>query len=75
MADSSATCRNCRFWSPSHPAFREQDRGGQYCRRRAPVCVSDTREALWPLTKAADWCGEFERFNLVPATTEQDVRS
>lgn len=40
-------CGGCRYWQH-----------GQ-CRRHAPTPDADWAEAVWPLTEATDWCGEW----------------
>ena len=55
--DQSSVCAICRFWEPL------EDNGFQgQCRRHAPEPqVTDSVHvlAVWPVTNAQDWCGEF----------------
>lgn len=57
------TCGQCRFWDPFDDAEGE-------CRRHSPAAIlygmqasrNDSAadfHAAWPVTGAADWCGEF----------------
>ena len=49
-------CATCRFWRPGADGRGE-------CRRRAPLPTLDDRKhyvAVWPVTRAADWCGEHQ---------------
>ena len=53
-------CSNCTFSDP----YRSDNLN--FCRRHAPQCgLVDTQpaipdDAVWPLVKDNDWCGEFE---------------
>jgi len=56
-------CSRCRFWS------RVDESDGE-CRRREPTLVwafGDLTSA-WPITDAAEWCGEWR-----PVTAEPDA--
>lgn len=54
------TCSGCRFWD------RRQNADLGLCRRRAPLpglprtSGLDAERALWPLTVADDFCGEWQ---------------
>ena len=71
---TTQTCLNCRFWD----AWPDAQVG--YCRRYAPkplplVLVldddgSDRAEAMWPITDADEWCGEFEKDGIDVKTCE-----
>jgi len=55
------TCGSCDYWQPLWPRAdhaRELDPGG--CRRHAPR-NTDEGYAMWPVTSAADWCGDYQR--------------
>lgn len=70
-----ADCSGCRFWKRTTPDPEPPDRiGGIWgmCRRRAPVALSTSyvdgldrvqfeTASVFPLTMAAEWCGEWER--------------
>jgi len=53
-------CKDCTFWNP-----QAKDQG--QCRRHAPQLVAfevDERvkfESKFPVTKAEDWCGDFQK--------------
>jgi len=50
MPANGRACSTCTFWD------------GTYCRRYAPALFSASAHAgamFWPITKAADWCGEY----------------
>lgn len=56
-------CETCLWWEDSVPDLLPDE--GE-CRRRAPVPWRESvetqglgRRALWPLTFALDWCGEW----------------
>lgn len=51
----SRACHHCEFWS----GFSDKQSG--HCRRYPPIVQQDNiyREAVIPITKAGDWCGEF----------------
>lgn len=57
---ATAVCSSCKHWSNQASA----DKGE--CRRHAPQTLvftidAETKfESRFPVTKAADWCGEFE---------------
>ena len=57
MTEVEFSCSTCRFWE-------EQS---QCCRRYAPSPIlgsgepgDERQNTLWALTKADDWCGEYE---------------
>jgi hypothetical protein len=55
--DEARMCAVCGFWEPL-----EDNRFQGQCRRRAPkpqVTESVHVLAVWPVTNARDWCGEF----------------
>jgi hypothetical protein len=60
---SEGTCKTCPFWDAS-PADRG-DAAERECRVRSPAAWSvphreaaPARDAMWPWTRADDWCGE-----------------
>jgi len=60
-------CRHCRFWRKRHSVDDADDWGE--CRRMPPSLpeVGDEKlvvAGVWPCTKAADWCGEWEPLGL-----------
>ena len=63
-AQENAHCRTCRFWRQRRVQDEADDWGE--CRRMPPALpeVADERlvgAGVWPFTKAADWCGEWEQ--------------
>ncbi|KKK96729.1 hypothetical protein LCGC14_2659900 [marine sediment metagenome] len=44
-------CNNCLYWSGNEL--------GQ-CRRNTPTTENKYHKAVWPSTKASDWCGEWK---------------
>jgi hypothetical protein len=48
-------CSSCNFWSPTDP-------GDGLCRRSHPMGTEFGR-ALWAVTSASEWCGEYERLD------------
>lgn len=58
QAASTARCENCNYWNAKASAEGE-------CRRHAPQTIAFTVddstkfESRFPVTKAADWCGDF----------------
>jgi len=48
-------CSSCRFWGPTGD-------GLDLCRKSPPL-GSESGMALWPVTTASDWCGEYERLD------------
>lgn len=55
----AAKCQSCTYWQPKSDATGE-------CRRHAPQTIAftvdeDVRfESRFPVTQAADWCGDYE---------------
>jgi hypothetical protein len=47
-------CYNCYFWYAS-----SEDNNGE-CRFGSPILVSESREAIWPITQPSDGCGDYE---------------
>ena len=50
------TCSTCGWWNTE-----DDDNGAGHCRRYAPRPVADgvATQAVWPITRAAEWCGEW----------------
>lgn len=73
MAFPEWHCRTCQFWAP--PYDEEGDEAGE-CRRHAPrpnkersqqdwheqVPTFKEAGALWPITYAHEWCGEWRQW-------------
>jgi len=64
------TCSNCRFW---HFA-QEQPKSG-FCRVNPPILAGQANVgmnlgsnliAVWPLTLAVNWCGEWQEQSRMP---------
>lgn len=63
------SCDTCKFWE------HDEDDDEGWCRRRAPRpyripldedgSLHITR-AMWPLTDANQWCGEWDAIPLIP---------
>jgi len=54
-------CEDCRFWDDGGSGAAGWKLGHGMCRRNAPAVTRQWNTGvLWPLTKADDWCGEFE---------------
>ncbi len=51
MTDPRPRCEACRFW-------KESSRRKGFCHRYPPF--PGKGHALWPVTLADDWCGEFQ---------------
>lgn len=52
----NGACLRCRFWT----GFVTKENHG-HCRRYPPVIWRDQyKEGDFPITKAGDWCGEFQ---------------
>lgn len=49
IGENPQSCKSCRFY------FEQAG----FCRRRAPT-VDAVEWAVWPVTSATDWCGEWE---------------
>lgn len=64
MPNKKAACARCVNW------VKGEESMGQ-CRRHAPRPRDrdwrGDRPWLWPLTRATDWCGEFEQRTRVPS--------
>lgn len=65
MSQNAPCCAACQFWDSAAPGDRRE------CRRHAPqfmqihlrlVPIGDARnnDAVWPLTMAGHWCGDFQ---------------
>ncbi len=52
---ADASCGTCRFWATGVYASRVNE-----CRCHAPTLVTVERHAEWPLTRAEEWCGEWQ---------------
>jgi hypothetical protein len=48
-------CQTCRFWEGVAHRY-----GEGLCRRNSPWPDTTTHAALWPVTLAVDWCGDFQ---------------
>ena len=46
MSPWGTTCRTCVFWN------------NYECRQSAPVANAQGGFAVWPVTRALDWCGD-----------------
>lgn len=56
-------CATCRFWDPYYDVSGNCQRYAPkptLVRSRLEVNNSDLTEALWPITSADDYCGEWE---------------
>jgi hypothetical protein len=56
---TTTRCSNCYSWEE----LEDHQRGR--CRRHAPTPSLSGLEALWPITRADDWCGQFEPISAV----------
>lgn len=52
---ADAACVMCEF-SQVH----ESNDAWFYCRRRSPSIVAVGAQAVWPIVKTDDWCGEYK---------------
>lgn len=52
------TCKTCRYWVELRPEAGSPTPGG-YCHRMPPTALGF---ATWPITRPADWCGEWVMF-------------
>ena len=63
MRSTRRRCRQCEFWDPGTIDRSKGEQG--WCHHSAPIPY-DLRDdggyrlASWPMTYAADWCGEFK---------------
>jgi hypothetical protein len=76
MAAAPTSCALCHFWEPESAGDRHQaaDTDLGTCHRVPPIPNAQTSEAaVWPLTQAADWCGEFAPAALPPEVVDQPV--
>ena len=65
--DSASVCAICKYWLP----LEENGFQGQ-CRCHAPrpeVTDSVHVLAVWPVTNAQDWCGEFVAKGALPGAS------
>lgn len=62
-------CWGCKWWNGSKNRHRDMRPEDQYlqeqCRRHSPIAnftvgTISTEYAEWPVTRAADWCGDWE---------------
>jgi len=51
-------CSTCRFWCPSYDDVTLPIEQTGECRVESPV-ADEERGRIWPLTVAAEWCGDF----------------
>ena len=53
-------CDQCRWWDHTHPRLEGAPANCGYCRKHKPVIFSLENRYWggWPLTDAADYCGE-----------------
>lgn len=53
-------CDQCRWWDHEHPRLQGAPDHSGYCRKHKPVIflAQDRYWGGWPLTDAADFCGE-----------------
>lgn len=56
--DSKEQCRACKFWDTE---FRISQWGENKCLRHAPKIIESPYKPEWPVTRAKDWCGDFEK--------------
>jgi hypothetical protein len=60
MANQSVqqdTCEICRYWINKKG---KRDGYDGDCRKNPPTVISDDCHAIWPDTRATDWCGEWK---------------
>ncbi len=67
-------CRTCRFWRSLERGDEDADDESGDCRRRAPVIVAKKITHFcegwgFPMTPAAEWCGEYEARKPLPMAT------
>ena len=61
------TCKDCKFWEQ-----RKELTDTGNCHRMPPVSILDKGRilAMWGLSKATDWCGEFQEETVQEAVDE-----
>ena len=47
-------CKTCEYFKCHGTSVGE-------CRKSKPISNQATNEALWPLVKLSDWCGDYVR--------------
>lgn len=66
-------CRICRYWANPQTCdlldTPDADMLSE-CRRHAPRLCGNQDKRPWPLTRAEDWCGDFEPRWGVPSCTD-----
>jgi hypothetical protein len=50
-------CGNCEHWDGHRNNVGPRTQTGN-CRRNAPMPFAGT-DAMWPMTRTFEWCGEF----------------
>jgi hypothetical protein len=70
-------CRECKWWGMEDAEFRERCGGfvADACQRHAPSMGpndprQDSSARSWPMTRADDWCGDFEPLPKPPPTCD-----
>ena len=63
ISDMKPTCGGCRFWDEVTEVGDEERYGN--CRRYPPTMLQfdESPYPVWPLTAAAEWCGELVSVN------------
>lgn len=63
-------CSNCRWWdlefdrTRAHEAYARMKRTSGQCRRNAPITTHDEPGwPVWPYTRSADGCRQFEQWD------------
>lgn len=56
--DVNAKCVTCAYWLPKNKDTAFGTLSGE-CRQDSPKISHASREAIWPVSKDADWCGQW----------------
>jgi hypothetical protein len=64
VQSTSKRCRQCKYWDCGTENRIKAEKG--WCHRHAPIPTGldfsgDYRMVFWPMTYAAEWCGDFQK--------------